>query len=587
MKSRACKPPVMGRDAAPTSACRSELARDLVQADLFERPDGRRLASRASNVPSGCSLPQSQVAPEKLWFCVWLPHLPLESVGGSSAGDLSSPVASKQRALGVLPPTAIVEEQHGIHRVLLADAEARAAGVMPGQAANAALALLPTLQLEERSLLREQQALEGLATWLERFSSFVSIAGHDVLLLEIAGSLRLFDGLQELRKKISKGLGELGFTVMPAIAPTPLAATWLARSGRRACIRDETNLVSALRKLSIACLRWRAALCETLTGMGVTTVGDCLRLPREGFTRRFGAEHLLALDRALGHLPDPRNSWRAPERFCADYEMTEEQIDREMLLNICKELLQSHEQFLLARQLGTQRLSFSFFHLKGPATELRLGCARAERSAGRWFELLGIRFEQLVLPEPVIAVRLRSGLAQPLQAESGNLSFQDKPGTQQRRFSITQLAERLIARIGDQSVQAATMVAEHRPHYAWRSQSLLADCCGSELARDLSQIELSKRPNGRRVASRASSLPQRPLWMLPEPTLLPADSGYPIHQGCRLRFIDGPERLETGWWDEDGISRDYYTATGQDGRRLWVFRNRNPESCWYLHGYFG
>ena len=546
---RACKPPVIGRDVAPTSLVVQQdlplepvgaaTGRDLPRAETSRRPDGRCVASRPVAAPT-----------ERLWFCVWLPHLPLEANRSSDSA------------------TAIVEEQHGIHRILLADAEARAAGVMPGQAANAALALLPALKLEECSLLREQQALEGLATWLERFSSFVSIADHNVLLLEIAGSLRLFDGLQELRQKVSKGLRELGFTAMPAIAPTPLAATWLARSGRRACIRDETNLVPALRKLSIACLNWPATLCEALTGMGVATVGDCLRLPREGFTRRFGAEYLLALDRALGHLPDPRNSWRAPERFCADFEMTEEQIDREMLLNICNELLQSHEQFLLARQLGTQRLGFSFFHLKGPATELRLGCAQAERSANRWFELLGIRFEQLALPEPVIAVRLRSGMAQPLQAESGDLSFHGKPGAQQRRFSISQLAERLIARIGDQSVQATSMVAEHRPHYAWCSQSLLSDWSSNTLDEPAQYL-------------------QRPLWMLPEPALLPADSGCPIHQGCRLRFIDGPERLETGWWDEDGISRDYYTAAGHDGRRLWVFRNRNRTSSWYLHGYFG
>jgi hypothetical protein len=52
-------------------------------------------------------------------------------------------------------------------------------------------------------------------------------------------------------------------------------------------------------------------------------------------------------------------------------------------------------------------------------------------------------------------------MAQPLQAETDSLSFQGKPGVQQRRFSITQLAERLIARIGDQSVQATSMVAEH------------------------------------------------------------------------------------------------------------------------------
>ncbi len=431
---------------------------------------------------------------------------------------------------------------------------------MPGQAANAALALLPALQLEERSLLQEQQTLEGLAAWLERFSSFVSIADRDVLLLEIAGSLRLFGGLPELRQKISSGLREFGFNASLAIAPTPLAATWLARSSRRACIRDPQNVAPVLRRLPLACLNWPAGLCETLSGMGVMTVGDCLRLPREGFTRRFGAAYLLELDRALGHLPDPRNSWRAPERFCADYEMTEEQTDRELLLNICRELLLSHEQFLLARQIGTQRVRFSFFHLEGRATELRLGCARAERSAGHWFELLQIRFEQLKLQAPVIAVRLQGGVAQPLQVETGELSLHGRPGASQRRFSVTQLAERLIARIGDESVQSASMVAEHRPQYAWRSQSLLADWATT--TRDEPPPYL-----------------QRPLWMLPEPALLPAD--------CRLQLITGPERLETGWWDEDGISRDYYTAADPGGRRLWVFRNRNRASSWYLHGYFG
>ena len=540
MKSRACKPPALARDAAPTLPA--------VQQDLPLEPAGAASVATRSGQPEQVAYHRG--SPQRLWFCVWLPQLPLEANRVSEAA------------------TAIVEEQHGIHRILLADTEASAAGVMPGQAANAALALLPTLQLEERSLLREQQALEGLANWLERFSSFVSIADHDVLVLEIAGSMQLFGGLQALRQEMSKGLRELGLTAALAIAPTPLAATWLARAGRRACIRDDANLAAVVRKLPLACMDWPAGLCEALTGMGVSTVGDCLRLPREGFTRRFGAEYLLQLDRALGHLPDPRNAWRAPERFCVDYEMTEEQVDREVLLNICRELLLSHEQFLLARQLGTQRVCFSFFHLKGPATELRLGCARAERSAERWFELLGIRFEQLVLPGPVIAVRLRSGMAQPLQAESGTLSFQGKPGAETRRFSITQLAERLIARIGDQSVQAASMVAEHRPDYAWRSQSLLADWSGTTLDTAMQPV-------------------QRPLWMLPEPALLPADSGYPVHQGCRLRLIDGPERLETGWWDEDGISRDYYTAAGKDGRRMWVFRNRNRTSSWYLHGYFG
>ena len=165
MKPRACKPPVMGRDVAPTSlVVQQDLPFDVGAATGREEVSARD-KSRPVAAPTAAPV-------ERLWFCVWLPHLPLESV--------SRPTCPRG---AVAAPTAVVEEQHGIHRILLADAEARAAGVMRGQAANAALALLPGLVLEERSLLREQQALEGLETWLERFSSFVSIADHNVLLL--------------------------------------------------------------------------------------------------------------------------------------------------------------------------------------------------------------------------------------------------------------------------------------------------------------------------------------------------------------------------------------------------------------------
>ena len=495
--------------------------------------------------------PRTITAPvvRRLWFCIYLPQLSLEASGPDDAARV------------------VVEDQHGIHRVLLACPKAAAAGILPGQSANAALALLPTLRVDTRSEVAEQQALENLACWLEQFTSVVCLAGPDVLLVEIAGSLRLYGGLLSLRQQIAAGLTQQGFTALLAIAPTPLAATWLAKGGRRACIREPTNIAAALRTLPLACLGWPAAVCESLTGMGVRNIGDCQRLPREGFARRFGPQRLLELDRALGRLPDPRTSWRAPERFCADYEMTEEQSDRELLLVICQELLQSLERFLLTRQLGMQTIRFSFFHLRSSATQLRLGCVEAERLSERWFDLLRIQFEKLTLPEAVISVRLEGGRAQALHAESGRLVFRGKTASKGIRFSIAHLAERLVARVGNQSVAGVTTVAEHRPQLAWQPRSLLADKTGD--------ILLAVRENL-----------QRPLWMLPEPALLSVEQGYPLHQG-RLRILDGPERLETGWWDEDSIARDYYTAVNPRGMRLWVFRNRNRNADWYLHGFFG
>ncbi len=247
--------------------------------------------------------------------------------------------------------------------------------------------------------------------------------------------------------------------------------------------------------------------------------------------------------------------------------MTEEQSDREALLAICHELLVSLERFLLTRQLGTQRLRFSFFHLRAPATQLFLGGAEFERRADHWSDLLRIRFEQVVLPEPVIAVRLQGGRNQAMQAVSGRLALHGKVSRQGRRYSMSQLAERLAARIGNQSVQGVATVAEHRPQRAWRLQGLLGDKAVTTLS-----------------AIRQSLC--RPLWMLSEPALLPAEQGYPLHQGP-LTLLEGPERLETGWWDDDGIARDYYTAINPQGLRLWVFCNRSRTSTWYLHGFFG
>ncbi len=486
---------------------------------------------------------------KRLWFCIYLPKLPLEATGPEDEAKV------------------VVADQHGIYRVRMASGKAEAAGILSGQSANAALALLPTLCVETRSEIAEQQTLEKLACWLEQFTPVVCLTGADMLLVEIAGSVRLYGGLLNLRQQIATGLREQGFSAALAIAPTPLAATWLARSGRRVCIRDTGNIAAALRTVPLACLDWPAAVCESLSGMGIRNVGDCLRLPREGFARRFGPQRLIELDRALGRLPDPRTSWRAPERFCADYEMTEEQSDRELLLAICRELLVSLERFLLKRQLGTQRLSFSFFHLRAAATQLPLGCAEAERSADRWFDLLRLRFEKLVLPEPVIAIRLRGGQSQAMRSGTRRLRFKGKATRQGLRFSMAQLAERLIARIGTQSVAGVTTVAEYRPQRAWRTQALLSARTST-------------------VAAALQRDAERPLWMLPEPAPLRVDDGCLWHYG-RLTILEGPERLETGWWDDDSIARDYYTAVNPQGMQLWVFRNRTRDATWYLHGFFG
>ncbi len=502
-----------------------------------------------------------------LWLCIHLPALPLEALGDTGEAK------------------AVFEDFKGIRRILLVNAKARSAGIRPGLSINAALALKPTLCLEERKPHCERQALQELAEWAGKFTSFVCIEIPSVLLLEIAGSLKLFGGVKALRQRIVLGLQEQGFNAATAIAPTPLAATWLARAGRKACILDARNLRGKLAPLPISCAGWPDSVEVSLKGMGVSCIGEVLRLPRQGFAKRFGATRLLELDRALARLSDPRVNYRAPERFAADYDLHEEQSDSERLLNACELLLAKLERFLLVRQMAVQHMLVSFFHLQSAATHLPLGCVQADRATRHWLDLLKIKFDRLTLPAPVIAIRLQAGRMQYFSAETDTLPF-GKPAKRQGKLSIAHLAERLSARIGDESVHGIAMVAEHRPQYAWRRQDVLSEvphCAG--LPAHHADHEASGLLEG--IRCNTSLVLRRPLWMLDAPRLLATQKGLPVCDGV-LELLDGPERLETGWWDDDGIARDYFVARNAKGMRLWVYRDRKEKGGrWFLHGMFG
>ena len=53
-----------------------------------------------------------------------------------------------------------------------------------------------------------------------------------------------------------------------------------------------------------------------------------------------------------------------------------------------------------------------------------------------------------------------------------------------------------------------------------------------------------------------------------------------------LKVISRTERIEAGWWDGNGVQRDYYIAADDRGRMFWLYRER-LSGDWFLHGFFG
>jgi protein ImuB len=370
----------------------------------------------------------------------------------------------------------------------------------------------------------------------------------------VQGSLALFGGRVALLKKLRTGLVELGYHVQLAGAPTPLAALSLARCQREQMVEQQHQLAAALAPLPISVLDWEQTLLERMDGMGVRRLGDVLQLPRDGLARRLGRQSLLYLDRMLGRHPDPQILYRPPTQFKHRLQLPSEIEHAQVLLFALQRLVLELCGWLQGLGAGVQTFDVALWHRQGRHTSLCIGIHKESRDAKQFTILLRERLARLELQEAVIAVELHAGKIVKLEAQS--LDLFDKTDVR----GGVDLLDRLRARLGDQAVQGISAVAEHRPEYAW---------CHNEPGHS------QKESNGQ----------QRPLWLLAVPRQLETRSGRPRLQG-ELRLQPGCERIESGWWDEQDVARDYFVAINPSGSCYWIYRELSGERHWYLHGVF-
>ena len=510
----------------------------LFEAEALPPPKAQPLGALAPPAPA------ARTAGRHLWLGLYFPGLPLEALPRQAEAPLAVLGHSGRQA-----------------RVQFCNSAASRHGVRPGLPVNAALALLPELELQQREPPREQQLLCRLAELAMQFTPGVSLAGPAMLLMEIGGSLKLFGDAGELRMQLVQAMREQGCDALTAIAPTARAANWLAFAETDAVITQHARLAGQLGQLRITRLPWPAARCKSLGEMGVESLADCVRLPRDGLARRFGTGLLQELDQAYGRRPQALDWFRPQQHFDDRLELEQESRNGQELAVALDILVERLASQLRACQRSVHRVWLCCEHRDQPDTRLRIGLLQATAEPARLQELGRVKLAATVLPAAVTAVRLQAALDGALALRSGNLLEGGETATEDPLAFV----ERLRARLGAESVHGLQTCAEHRPERAWQAVREPTAVANSPA---------SARPAG-----------QRPLWMLPVPLKLREVRGQPIFQGA-LQLALGPERIETGWWDGGDIRRDYYVASNDHGMRLWVYRDLR-QACWYLHGLFG
>jgi protein ImuB len=487
----------------------------------------------------------------KLLLSVYLPLLPLETLRPSWSEPGSYAVMHQEQVTAMSPGAA-------------------RNGVRFGMRCGGVSAIAPGTTLLERSLAKEALALDAIAMALMRYTPEVTFQDDFSVLMDVSASLRLFRGPHAICGLVSRSISALGFTAYLSAAPTAQGAWLLSRSFRRKgdVLRRRALKMKSLERLldSLPCelLPTAAAYGEWLIGIGAKNLGALRRLPRAGLLRRTSKALLADLDRAYGQAPELFEWIKVPLTFSERVETYDRIEHADALLHGATRLILQLVGWLTSLQQAVRVFTIALEHERGraamPPTELEIALAEPAWHEAHLVRLLKERLGKVELIAPVIALRLDAKKLEPMLPP--NESLFPEPGGSPQDFH--RLLELLTARLGAENVLTPAATQDYRP-----------EVCNEWKPVTEKQLKLE----GDEV------MEGRPFWLLPKPIALLMRGERPFY-GSPLKIIQGPERLEAGWWNDQTAARDYFIAQGTDASCYWVYLERTKDARWYLHGLY-
>ncbi|MDM0112762.1 DNA polymerase Y family protein [Variovorax sp. J22R133] len=453
-------------------------------------------------------------------------------------------------------------------------------------------------------------SLEALGWWALQFTPRVAWVDEG-LLLEVSACERLWGGRQSLMREMARLNPAEPVRLQQAQGATSLVA--LARL--RLFARGQRSGADLPGSLPLDTLSAARDHLDVLARMGCRTWGDLDALPRGGLVRRFGAGLRNALDVAWGRVPEQHAWLTLPDVFDQKIELPALAENASELMWSANRLLTSLQIWLRARQRGALALELQWtLDLKRyngvnlpPHEQIAVRTAEPTQDMAHLRRLLTERLALTRLAAPASWLRLRSLDTTPWAGASTSFLPEDN----RKGDKLHELVERLGARLGADQVVMPVAQADHRPEHmqAWQPAmkriratkgKVRAGRAGETVAAPArvpasASASASESPSPSTAPAPAPAMPPGslyPPWLLHKPLPLEVRNGHPHYQG-RLSKLIGPQRLETGWWDDGHLAvRDYFIAESPGAGLVWIFRERptawlaEDTPRWFLQGLY-
>ncbi|HEU0032069.1 MAG TPA: DNA polymerase Y family protein [Kofleriaceae bacterium] len=504
--------------------------------------------------------------------CLDLPALPLQLVWRREPAWRSHPVV-------------VIDEDRPQGSVLWACERARAAGVLVGQRYAHALSLCRGLRARVVPPEQIEAAVVELRTALHQLSPNVEPSEDPgTFWLDGEGLERIFPDLPARDNRrgvawgmaIQKAVEALDLHGAVVVGFSRFATYAIARAVRHGVtvLRSDVDERAAASRVPLARLDIDPKLRDALSRLGVSTVGEMVRLPGGGILERFGREAHRLYQLAAGERWDPLVPVAPPEAPDERVLLDDDEDDVERLVFVVKAPLDRLLERLAARgrALTALHVELSLKHAVGHV-ELRSDCikpATATLDARALLRLIHLRLTGMPPAAPVNAVRL---WAEDVAATREQLAlFAAKPRRDLR--AADEAIARLRAELGDDAVVRAVLRDGHLPEASFGWERLV------HVVPAKPEPKLV-RPLVRRLLAKPRALPPQVRQVRDDGWLI---SG--LEQGAVVRIV-GPYIVSGGWWASrtpgEELHREYHFAELRRGDCLWVYYDRNRRR-WFWQG---
>ena len=456
--------------------------------------------------------------------------------------------------------------------VLWACERARGAGILPGQRYAHALSLHGSLRARVVPPEQIAAAIEELRVALHALSPRVEPSDEPgTFWLDGEGLGRIFHTPAKWAMEIQRAIAALHLQGAVVVGFSRFATYAISRATRSGItvLRADADERTAASAVPLARLDVDAKLRDALARLGVTTLGQLVRLPGGGILERFGKDAHRLYQLAAGERWDPLVPVPPPEAPDERVVLDDDISDVEQLVFVLKGAIDRLLDRLAAkgRALVALHVELTLRRAVGH-TEPRHDCIKpaAPTLDGRALvRLLHLRLTGMPPVAPVHAARVWADDAAATREQLA--MFAAKPRRDLR--AADEALARVRAELGDDAVVRAVLREGHLPEASFGWERL------AHVAQARPEPKLV-RPLVRRLHVKPQQLPPQARQVRDDGWLL---SG--LEHGAVVRIL-GPYVVSGGWWRQE-IHREYHFAELRRGDCLWVYYDRHRRR-WFCHG---